>query len=131
MTRYVLALRSNADRQNACKYIQQAPYGTRVELKATKRSIPQNSLFWSLLTDIAEQVPWHGLKLRADDWRLIFLDALKRELRVVPNLDGNGMVSLGRSSSDLSKTEMTDLIELVTAWGMQKGVVFKAHGGAE
>jgi hypothetical protein len=71
--------------------------------KAPKRSLPQNDRMWAMLTDLAAQVKWHGLRLTADDWKLIFLDALKREVRMVPNLDGNGFVSLGRSSSDLSK----------------------------
>jgi hypothetical protein len=85
---------------------------------------------WAMLTDVAQQVDYHGLKLTTDDWKLLFLDALKREVRMVPNLDGNGLVSLGRSSSDLSKREMTDLIELIFAWGAQHGVTFKDDEGS-
>jgi hypothetical protein len=125
VTRYVIVLNGKADRERAAKYIAAAPPGTRVEFKATRRTVPQNSLLWSLLTDIAEQVPYHGMRLRSDDYKLLFLDALKRELRVVPNLDGNGFCHLGRSSSDLSKSEMTDLIELIIAWGTQRDVKFK------
>jgi hypothetical protein len=125
VTRYVIVLNGKADRERAAKYIAAAPAGTRVEFKATRRTVPQNSLLWSLLTDIAEQVPYHGMRLRSDDYKLLFLDALKRELRVVPNLDGNGFCHLGRSSSDLSKSEMTDLIELIIAWGTQRDVKFK------
>jgi hypothetical protein len=103
------------------------PDGTRIEFKAPKRSLPQNDRMWAMLTDLASQVKWHGLTLTADDWKLLFLDALKREVRMVPNLDGNGFVSLGRSSSDLSKAEMTDLIDLIHAFGANHGVVF--HDG--
>ncbi len=77
-----------------------------------------------MLTDVACQLTWHGQKLRPDDWKFIFLDALKRELRTVPNLDGTGMVNLGRSSSDLSKGEMIELQDLIEAFGAQHGVVF-------
>lgn len=125
MTRYVVALKSQEDRRRAIKYIESAPWGTRVELKHTKRSIPQNSLMWSLLTDIAEQVPWCGMKIRADDFKILFMSALKQELRVVPNLHGNGVVQLGRSTSDLSKSECSELIEFIIAWGADKGVIFK------
>jgi hypothetical protein len=125
MSRALIVLNGTSDRHKAMGWIKSAPAGTRVEFKHTKRSIPQNSMLWSLLSDVAEQVPWHGMKLRPDDFKLLFLDALKRELRVVPNLDGNGFCHLGRSSSDLSKGEMTDLIELIIAWGTQKGVKFK------
>jgi hypothetical protein len=51
-----------------------------VEFKAPKRSLPQNDRMWAMLTDVATQLPWHGIKLSPDDWKLIFLDALKREL---------------------------------------------------
>lgn len=77
-----------------------------------------------MLTDVAAQVKWHGLKLTPDDWKLIFMDALKREVRMVPNLDGNGFVSLGRSSSDLSKSEMSDLMELIHEFGARNDVKF-------
>jgi hypothetical protein len=77
-----------------------------------------------MLSEVAAQLPWHGIKLSADDWKLIFLDALKRELRMVPNIDGSGFVNLGRSSSDLSKGEMADLITLIEQFGASHGVVF-------
>lgn len=122
MSRHLVTLNSNADRQRAVKIIAAAPDRTRVEFKAAKRSIPQNDRFWAMLTDISHQLPWHGQKLVPDDWKLIFLAALKRELRIVPNLDGTGFVNLGRSSSDLSKSEMSDLMELMTAFAIEKGV---------
>lgn len=125
MSRALVVIQSRRDRERACAWINQAPFGTRVEFKATRRTIPQNSLLWSLLTDLANQVLWHGVRLRPDDWKIIMLDALKREIRMVPNLNGDGFVHLGRSSSDLSKDEMGQLIELVVAWGTQKGVQFK------
>lgn len=125
MSRYSFVLRSAVDRARAANVIAQAPAGTRVEVKAEKRSIPQNDRMWAMLTEIAQQLPWHGMKLRPDDWKLIFLDGLKRELRMVPNLDGDGFVNIGRSSSDLTKSEMTDLIELIFAFGAKHGVVFQ------
>lgn len=124
MTRYAFTLRSAADRARALRTISAAPNGTRVEVKAAKRSLPQNDRFWAMLTDIAQQLPWHGMKLRPDDWKLLFLDALKRERRMVPNIDGNGFVDLGRSSSDLTKSEMSDLMEIMAMFGAQHGVKF-------
>jgi hypothetical protein len=65
-----------------------------------------------------------GQRLRPDDWKLIFLDGLNRELRMVPNIAGNGWVNLGRSSSDLSTAEMSDMMELMAAFGAEHGVKF-------
>lgn len=124
MSRYLVTLRSTADRLRVLRIVEAAPFGSRVEVKAAKRTLPQNDRFWAMLTDVAQQLPWHGQKLRPDDWKLIFLDALKREVRIVPNIDGNGFVNLGRSSSDLSKSEMSDLMELIAAFGAEHGVIF-------
>jgi hypothetical protein len=125
MSRAVLVLYKEADRSKAASWCMKAPLGTRVEYKAPKRSLPQNARLWVMLTEIAQQVPYHGLKLTPDDFKLLFLDALKREVRMVPNLDGNGFVSLGRSSSDLSKAEMSDLFLLIEKFGAEHGVVFR------
>jgi hypothetical protein len=124
MSRALLTLFGQADRARAIQWVTKAPHGTRVEFKAVKRTTDQNAKMWASLSDIAEQVVWHGQKLKAADWKLVFLDALKRELRIVPNIDGNGFVNLGRSSSDLTKSEMSDLIEVIAAFGAQHGVVF-------
>jgi hypothetical protein len=131
MSRALVVLWNAADREKVSRWASKAPPGTRVEFKATKRSIPQNDRLWAFLTEIAAQRDWHGVKLSADDWKLLFMDALKRELRVVPNLAGNGFVNLGRSSSDLSKEEMSDLLELVTAWGVEQGIKFNDPAGIE
>jgi hypothetical protein len=105
-------------------WVKSAPSGCRLEFKHSRRSIPQNDRMWAMLTDLAKQVTWHGLKLTPQDWKLMMLSALKKELRIVPNLDGDGFVNLGQSSSDLSKGEMTDLIELIFEFGSRRGVKF-------
>ena len=124
MGRALITLHQDGDRQKAVRWAMIAPQGTRLEFKKPKRTIPQNDRMWSMLTDVATQLAWHGVKLTPDDWKLIFLDALKRELRMVPNIDGTGFVNLGRSSSDLSKEEMSDLFEIIHAFGARHGVVF-------
>jgi hypothetical protein len=124
MSRALVVCYSHADRRKAADWCMKAPSGTRIEFKAAKRSLDQNSRMWAMLTEVATQIPWHGMKLTPDDWKLLFLDALKREVRMMPNLDGNGFVSLGRSSSDLSKEEMGELLDLIDAFGTQHGVVF-------
>lgn len=124
MSRATIILNSQDERQRAAHWASKLPVGTRIEFKEPKRSIPQNDRMWAMLTDVATQLPWHGLRLTPEDWKLIFLDALKREVRMVPNIDGNGFVNLGRSSSDLSKEEMTGLIDLIHAFGANHDVVF-------
>jgi hypothetical protein len=125
MSRAAIILNSRAERERAAHWAAKLPSGTRVEFKAARRTLDQNSKLWAMLTEVATQVNWHGAKLTPNDWKLVFLDALKRETRAVPNIDGTGFVELGRSSSDLSKSEMGDLIELIYAFGATHGVKFR------
>ena len=130
MTRAVVVLHTLHDRQRAMTWARNAPPGTRVEFKEAKRSTEQNAAMWAALTEISVKATHHGLKLTPDDWKLLFLDALKREVRMVPNLDGNGIVSLGRSSSDLSKAEMSDLLEIINAWAAAHDIDLHSGNGA-
>ena len=123
--RITLALVSSEMRAKAVKWCQGCSDGTRVTFEGPKRTLDQNAAMHAALADIAKQKDYHGIKLSTNDWKLVFLDALIREVRVVPNLDGNGFVSLGRSSSRLSKQEFSDLLDLIYAWGAQHGVYFR------
>ncbi len=123
MSRALVILYSAVDRARACKWIMQAPPRSRVEIKGEKRTLDQNAKMWSMLTDVAYQINWYGQKLTPDDWKDIFTASL-RKARIVPNLDGNGFVQLGLHTSDFSKSEMSDMIELMFAFGSEKSVVW-------
>ena len=124
MSRALIILHRQSDRDRAASWVRQAPWGTRITFQEAKRTTDQNARMWAMLTEVARQVKWHGQRLSADDWKLVFLSALKQELRIVPNLDGTGFVQLGRSSSDLSVAEMGDLMDLISAFGAREGVTF-------
>jgi hypothetical protein len=124
MSRALVILNRASDRERVQAWAAKAPWGTRVTFQEAKRTTDQNARMWAMLTDVARQVKWDGLKLSADDWKLIFMAALKQELRMVRNLDGTGFVQLGRSSSSLSVGEMADLMDLIAAFGAREGVTF-------
>lgn len=133
MSRALLTLIGPPDsavRRKAIGWIMQAPEGTRVEFKAARRSVPQNDRMWAMLTEVATKLKHHGLSLSPEDWKLLFMDALKREKRIVPNLDGNGFVALTTRSSDLSKEEMSDLMELIAEYGARHGVQWQEEKAA-
>jgi hypothetical protein len=94
-----------------------------VEIKPLTRTIKQNDLMWSLLTEISEQVIWHGQKLSKEGWKDVLTAALKNQ-SVVPGING-GFVVLGQSTSKMTVAEMIDVIELSYAFGAQNGVKFK------
>jgi hypothetical protein len=123
MGRALLVLNSAAERARATQWIAKAPPGTRVEFKASKRSLDQNAKMWASLTDIATQVVWYGAKLSAEDWKDVMTASL-RKARVVPGLDPGTYVPIGMRTSDMSKDEMSALIELVLHFGAEHGVAF-------
>mgnify|MGYP003442945409 CR=1 FL=1 len=125
MGRATIILNTPQAKATATAWIAKAPPETVVTFKRNKRSIPQNDRMWAMLAEVSTQLQWHGLWLDSEAWKLIFLDALKRELRMVPNLDGTGLVQLGRSTSDLTKEEQSGLMELISAFGAQHGVTFR------
>lgn len=122
MTRACLTLNNDEVRAKARRWIDAAPVGTRVEFHEPRRTLPQNDIMHGIARDISTQLLWHGIKLSVDDWKLVFMDALKREVRIVPNLDGTGFVNLGRSSSKLSTPEMSQMITLMIAFADRHGV---------
>ena len=128
MGRALLVLHNDAMRAKAIDWVRRAPPETRVEFKGPKRTLDQNSRMWACLTDLSTQLLWHGQRLSTEDWKQVMLAALKQEMRIVPNIHGDGFVQLGRSSSDLSKQEMADLMTIMEAFAARYGVKFRETG---
>jgi hypothetical protein len=124
MTRALISIASEQDRTRAARWATQAPAGTRIEFKAPKRSLPQNDRLWAMLTDVASQKEHASRKYTPDQWKILFMHACGREVQFLPSLDGATFIPWGQSSSDLSKAEMTELIEFIHAWGAEHGVIF-------
>ena len=104
MSRAVIVIHSDADRQRASRWCLKAPSGCRIEFKESKRTVPQNDRMWAMLSDIASQKKYrNGRKLTPNQWKMAFLDALGRKAEFIPSLDGEDIIPLGQSSSDLTK----------------------------
>lgn len=114
-------------RRRAVQAIQTAPDGYVVKITPPTRSLEANAAMWAALNDVAAQVIWHGRRLDAESWKHIFSASLKKQ-DVVPNLDGTGFVVLGQSTSKFTKAEMADMIELIRAFGTERGVVWGDDG---
>lgn len=122
MTRHVVALYSKADRERAVRLIAAAPSGAVVEVKAAKRTIPQNKLFWSILTEVSIAKP-QGRCHTPEVWKHLFMSACGHAVQFETGLDGNPF-PIGFRSSKLSKSQMAELIEFIYAWGAENGVIF-------
>lgn len=130
MSRALIVIRTAADRIKAATWVHKAPIGTRIDFKAAKRTLDQNSLMWSLLTQVAQQKEHAGRRYTPDQWKVLFMHACGREVQFIPSLDNTTFLPWGQSSSDLSKGEMTELIEFIFSWASQNGVVFHEQEAA-
>lgn len=126
MGRAMIIVHGTNDRAKAADWCRKAPPGTRIEFKASKRTLPQNDRMWAMLTDVAQQKEHCGRHYSADQWKILMMHACGRELQFLPSLDGATFIPWGSSSSDLSKAEMTELMDFIEAWGAENGVVFHA-----
>ena len=124
MGRALIIVRGDGDRRKAAAWCGKAPTFTRIEFKASKRTLPQNARLWAMLTDISTQKEHCGRKYTADQWKVLFLHACGRAVQFMPSLDGSTFLPWGQSSSDLSKDEMSELIEFLFHWGAENGVVW-------
>lgn len=125
MEKQVFHLVSPIVRRNAAHAIANAPEGYRCELRPKTRTLAQNDMLWSILTDISRQVDFvvNGamVKVSPEEVKDILTAALKRETRMAMGIDG-GMVILGQRTSRMTIRQMTELIELAHAFGAEKGV---------
>ena len=122
MGKAVVIIRDERDRIQAAHWASKAPEQTRITFARSKRTLPQNDRMWAMLTEVSAQVDWYGERLTPDDWKTVFTAALRKE-RVVPGING-GFVVLGQRTSDMSKEELSDLMELISAFAAARGVKF-------
>ncbi len=96
-----------------------------LSVKTDSRSLAQNRIMWSVLRDLSKQVKWFGKHLTDEGWK-DFITAHLNGQELVPNMDGTGFVALGKgtSTSDMTISEMTAVIDLGHAFGDDKGVVW-------
>lgn len=123
MDKKTFSLVHQVARQGAIDAIRNAPEGYHVTIRPSTRSLDQNSRLWAMLGEISKQVVWHGRRLHPEDWKTVFTASMKT-LDVVPNIHNSGFVALGQSTSKMTVRELSDLMELILAFGVEHGVVF-------
>lgn len=124
VTRTTVQIKGAADRNLIARWAASVPEGTSVEFRAPRRSNDQNSLMWSLLTQISKQVDWFGKKRSPEDWKDLATAAL-RGAEFVPGITPGTVVPLGMRTSQMTSAEISELIESLYAFGAEKGVKFR------
>lgn len=134
MARKLLVLWNDEKRREAAQLCLAAEKETRVTFTDPKRTLDQNARFHAMIGDVAKQIGWtdvfgRPIKMTPENWKRFFLAMFKRETLIVPNETGTGFYDLGVRSSELSVAEMGDCMELIAAFGAERGVKF--HDPAE
>jgi hypothetical protein len=99
-----------------------------------KRSLSSNKKMWACLGDVAKQVQWpvNGRMqlISTDDWKDIISSGLKQEARIAEGI-GGGFVMLGQRTSKMTIAQMSEMIELIYAFGAGYGVKWSESIPAE
>lgn len=117
-TRATVTILSDEDRHRIAAWARNVENGTVVTFRKKSRSTDQSAKMWAMLHEVSEQVDWYGQKLDAEDWKDVFTASL-RHARVVPGIDKGTYVPLGMRTSTMTIDEMSNLIELIYAFGAQ------------
>ncbi|MDE1139951.1 MAG: recombination protein NinB [Paraburkholderia tropica] len=130
--RQIYRLVHSTARQLASKAVINAPDGYICEIKPRTRSLDQNAKMWAMLADLASQIQWYGQKLTSEEWKDVLTAALKKQ-KAVPGIDG-GFVVIGARTRNMTIKEMSELVELMYAFGAEQDVKWSepaAHGYEE
>lgn len=117
---HLVTLNALHQRDRAKRLIDQAPPGYVVEVREPRRTLPQNDRMWAMLTDISHAKPL-GRRHTPDDWKAIAMNACGWECQFCEGLDGRPF-PIGFRSSQLTKSQMTTLMDWLQAFGDEHGV---------
>jgi len=99
-----------------------------MEITRENRSLPQNALIHSIISQISAQTQHLGSTWDTESWKRLLVDAYTREQwsgtsgQVIPNLTGDGIVQLGLQTRKFTKQQASEFSEWLMAWCAQNGV---------
>lgn len=123
-----LTLLNDDIRDRALKRLHSAPAGSRVTFDYGKRTDAQSARFHAMVGRLAEHATHFGQALSVESWKAILVHELAKEngskVDLIPSLDGSEIIYVGRSTSELSERDFSDLIEIAHREGALHGVDF-------
>lgn len=98
-----------------------------LEIKPAKRSCPQNDKYHAMIAEIAQQAQHLGAKWDKESWKRFLVWQFAKDTglnagKIVPSLDGTGIVQLGIQTRDFTKEHASEFVEFLQAWAAQNGV---------
>lgn len=122
-----IIIRGQAQRDLAKRLIDLAPADGVVKISGPTRNLDQNARMWAMISDIARAKP-EGRCHTPEVWKALMMNACGHAVQFVNGLDGEPFPT-GFRSSRLSKSQMSELIELIYYYGSQHGVKWSEPDG--
>lgn len=102
----------------------------RMEIKNESKSRDQEEKYHAMIGEIATQAQHLGAKWSAEDWKRLLVDLFAKETglqggKIIPSLDGQGIVQLGLQTRNFTKEQAMEFIIFLEAWGTNNGIIFK------
>lgn len=123
MNNIMLLLYGEQNRRAACKAIEEAPDGYIFKLSPPTRSNEQSARFHAMVREVSKQVEWAGRYWPEETWKTMFVASLFKQ-EVVQSLNDTSLIVINAKTSRLTVSEMSLLIDFVTAFGVTHGVEF-------
>ena len=102
----------------------------RMEIKAESKSRDQEEKYHAMISEIATQAQHLGAKWSTENWKRLLVDLFAKETglqggKIIPSLDGQGIVQLGLQTRNFTKEQAMEFITFLEAWGASNGIIFK------
>jgi hypothetical protein len=128
MSKHLIALHGRADRERAVRTIAAAPPGSIVEVRAPRRTLDQNAMLWSALSQISMAKP-QGRNHTPEVWKCLFMHAAGHAVQFEPGLDGSPF-PIGFRSSKLTQAQFATLIDFILAYAAEQGIALSTEADA-
>jgi hypothetical protein len=115
-----IPLVSARNRAKAHHLIDAAPVGAVMTIAPARRSVDQNKKMWVMISDVSRAKP-EGRMHIPDVWKCMFMQSCGHKVQFELGLDGLPF-AIGFSSSRLTKSQMSDMIEVIAEYGSRHGV---------
>jgi hypothetical protein len=121
MRRFILS--TAFSRQRAKEAIDQAPEGYVATIGEQKRTAEQSDKMWAMLTDISLAKPG-GQRFTPEEWKARIMHACGWECQFLPGILDGHPFPVGFRSSQMTKSQMSAMIDWMQAWGDEQGVIW-------
>ena len=101
-----------------------------LEIKSANKSREQEEKYHAMIGEIAKQASHLGAKWDIEDWKRLLVDQFIKDMnglgasKIIPSLDGTGIVQLGFQTRKFTKEQATEFVEFLLAWGAEHGITY-------